>query len=257
VALAVSALVAVTALEFSLDVPEALWVFIFFGTITGYNFVKYAEVAGLHHRSLANSLKTIQVFSFMAFAIMLYCCFLLPFKALLATAFFGLLTFFYAVPFLFKKNLRTFSGVKIFVVAVVWAGATVIVPIIASEMQLSPEKWLSFFQRILMVIVLTLPFEIRDLKYDAFTLKTLPQQLGVKRVKALGILFLVTIIVMEGFKKEISDSHFYSLIILCSVLGFGLLTATKKQSKYFASFWIESIPILWVILFSLFGHFLP
>ena len=62
VAFAVLAFVGISMLEYDLEIPNALWVFIFFGTITGYNFVKYAKIAGLRHRQLTNSLRTIQVF---------------------------------------------------------------------------------------------------------------------------------------------------------------------------------------------------
>ena len=69
VALAVTSLVMVTLYEFELPLDFALVGFLFFGTITGYNFVKYAGVAGLHHRSLAKSLQAIQVFSFLCFVV--------------------------------------------------------------------------------------------------------------------------------------------------------------------------------------------
>ena len=46
VALAVLSLVLITVLEFNLKLPNSYWYFVFFGTITGYNFVKYAPIAG-------------------------------------------------------------------------------------------------------------------------------------------------------------------------------------------------------------------
>ena len=67
VALAVYAFLRITEIYFDLPYNKNLNYFIFFGTITGYNFVKYAGVAKLHHRSLTNSLKAIQIFSFFCF----------------------------------------------------------------------------------------------------------------------------------------------------------------------------------------------
>ena len=106
VALAVVALLAITVLEYNLKVPQALWLFVFLGAITGYNFVKYAKVAGLHHRSLTNSLKTIQVFSAVCFVILGIITFQVSLYTLLITAGFGLLTFLYAVPFIKNKNRK-------------------------------------------------------------------------------------------------------------------------------------------------------
>ena len=64
VAFAVLALVGISWIEYDLQIPNALWFFVFFGTITGYNFVKYANIAGLGHRELKDSRRSIQIFSF-------------------------------------------------------------------------------------------------------------------------------------------------------------------------------------------------
>ncbi len=255
-ALAVVSFVAVTVLQFNLQAPLALWFFVFLGTITGYNFVKYAKIAGLHHRSLASSLRSIQVFSFVCFAGLLFCCFFLSLKTLVVTVVFGVFTFFYAVPFLRKKNLRTFSGIKILIVAVVWAGVTVFVPMVEAEMTLTIDCWATFFQRFLLVFVLTLPFEIRDLRYDLAALKTIPQQIGVRKTKILGLGLLMAVLFLEGFKESNTQAQVYGLLFLVFLCMLAVLGAQKKQSEYFASFWVESIPIVGVCVFVLFCHFL-
>ncbi len=255
-AFAVVSFVAITVFQFDLLVPPALWVFIFFGTVTGYNFVKYAKIAGLHHRSLTDSLRSIQVFSLVCFSGLLVCCFFLSFQTLLVTALFGLFTFFYAVPFLRKKNLRTFSGIKILIVAIVWAGVTVLAPMVEVNMSLTTDGWLAFLQRFLIVFVLTLPFEIRDLQYDVAHLKTIPQQIGIQKTKILGIGFLMIALVLEGFKDEIINTEIYGLLLLVLLVMVALLLARKKQSEYFASFWVESIPIVGLCVLLVFRHFL-
>lgn len=251
VALAVCALVGVTTIEYNLEVSFALWAFVFFGTITGYNFVKFAEIAGMRYRSLADLLRSIQVFYLFCFGIVVYFGWQLSEKTIGVTVIFALLTFFYAVPLLKQKNLRTFGGLKIFIVGMVWAGVTVIVPLIASETQLTTDCWISFVQRFLLVVTLTLPFEIRDLGYDVLELKTLPQQLGLQKTKVLGVILLLVCIFMEGLKGQFSDWHFTSLVIVCTSIAVLLIISEKKQSKYFASFWVESIPIIWLGIFLL------
>src|SRR5690606_28184293 len=106
VALAVVALMAITVLDYELKVTYVFWSFVFFGSLTGYNFVKYAEIAGLNNRSLTNSLKTIQVFSAVCFVALGIITFQLSLRTLMIAAGFGLLSFFYAVPFFKNKNLR-------------------------------------------------------------------------------------------------------------------------------------------------------
>ncbi|MFT4848214.1 MAG: hypothetical protein ACI83B_000740 [Sediminicola sp.] len=252
VAFAVLALVGTSVLEYDLEIPFALWVFIFFGTITGYNFVKYAKIAGVRHRELTNSLKSIQIFSFICFGITVYFAFRLSFDTVLLISGFALLTFFYAVPFLKSKNLRSLTSMKIFVVALVWAGVTVIVPVLSIGVELNVDILLTFVQRFFIVVVLIIPFEIRDLKFDVASLRTLPQQLGVKRVKAVGIFLLLICLVFEGFKDKVSEGNFIGLLMLCILIASALISSNKQQLKYFASFWIEGIPIVWLaILFLL------
>ncbi len=251
VALAVVALLAITVFEFDLMVPVDLWVFVFLGALTGYNFVKYAKVAKLHHRSLTNSLKTIQVFSGICFAILVFIAFQLSIKTLIITASFGLATFFYAVPIVRNKNLRNFSGIKIFVVAFVWAGVTVIVPMIASETHISGDVLLTFLQRIVLVVALILPFEIRDVPYDSLNLKTLPQQIGIRSTKLLGIGLLLLCLFFEFFKHSSELAYLVSLLVFCVLLGLVIMISKTNQSRYFASFWVEEMPILWLLLFML------
>lgn len=252
VALAVVALLAITVLEYGLTVSWELWSFVFLGALTGYNFVKYAKVAGLHHRSLTNSLKTIQVLSAICFVALAAIAFRLPIDVLLIAVAFGLTTFFYAVPFIRSKNLRNFSGIKIFVVAFVWAGVTVILPFAASEVKIDLDVLLTFFQRILIVVALILPFEIRDIPYDGVNLKTLPQQVGVRNAKLLGLSVLLMCLGCEFFKKDFEVAYIISLLIFCVVLGWFLVISKPVQNRYFSSFWVEGLPMVWLLVFKLF-----
>lgn len=253
-AFAVCALFGVTAIEYNLEVSFPLWAFVLFGTITGYNFVKFAEVAVIRRKSLGESLRSIQIFSLVCFGMAVYFGWQLSDKTISVIVIFALLTFFYVVPLLKRKNLRTFGGLKIFIVGLVWAGMTVIVPIVASEIPFSTACWISFLQRFLIVVALTLPFEIRDLGYDVLELKTLPQQFGLRKSKILGLSLLLACIFLEGFKGQFSWTHFTSLLIACTLIAVLLLISEKEQSKYFASFWVESIPIIWWGIFLLFSE---
>ncbi len=256
VALAVVSLVVITVLEFNLQLPKPYWYFMFFGTITGYNFVKYAPVAGLHHRSLAKSLKTIQVFSFLCFGALLYFSWFLSVETLIATGAFGALTVLYAIPFLKKKSLRTIKGLKIFVVAMVWAGVTVLVPVLASEELLTIDIVITFIQRFLLVIIFTIPFEIRDLPYDDTVLGTLPQTIGVVGTNIFITVLAGVAFIVEGFKDSVFIPYAISLLFICLQASFAVFFAKKNQSKYYASFWVESLPILWLVVFFLLQHLL-
>jgi hypothetical protein len=249
VAIAVCALVGVTLVEFNISMSNDLLGFIFFGTITGYNFVKYAETIRSRFIDLYWYLKIVQILSLLA---LLYFSLQISFFTAVIAGGFALLTFFYTIPLLKSKNLRSITGLKIIIVAIVWAGVTVVLPLVDGGIVLDATMWLSFAQRLLFIIALTLPFEIRDLKYDELALGTLPQRLGVFQSKFFGIVLLVISFLIEFLKAEPNWAYAISFGLICLVLILFLILSKRKQTKYFASFWVESIPILWFAMIFLF-----
>lgn len=252
VALAVVSLAVITLLHHRLPLDWSLLLFIFFGTVTAYNFVKYAGVAGLYHRSLTKGLKNIRILSVVSFLGMAILLFFIPFRAVLWTGVFGILTIFYGLPILAKhKNLRSISGLKIFIIALVWAGMTVIVPLVAVNHVFSEELVIEFLQRFLFVLVWILPFEIRDLKYDLEQLGTLPQRVGVTPTKVLGMIMLVGVVGLELYKTTSNRVSFIALTVTAIVSAIMVWSTKENQTRYFAAFWVEGLPILWLLLLLL------
>ena len=249
VAFAVCSLVGVTCLEFGISSTISLLGFVFFATITGYNFVKYAGVAKLHHRSLTNNLKMIQIFSLFCFIAMCYFAFQLPLEILIFSTPFVGLTFLYAVPFWsgFHKNLRQISYLKVMVVAFVWSGFTVLIPYIASGKEMLSPVLLLGLQRFLIVMVLILPFDIRDVKYDAISLQTIPTKIGVEKTKRVGLGLMVFVLLMEYAINANAVFKNTFMIFFFIVLVF-LMRSKIEQSKYYSSFWVESLPLIWWLL---------
>lgn len=254
VALAVVSLSLISFFDLQIPVDKELLVFTFFGSITGYNFVKYAGIAKLHHSSLAKSLKIIQVFSLFSFIVLVWTLFNVGQKVLFWTAFFGIFTLLYALPvFSKRRNLRSISGIKIFIIALVWAGVTVVLPAVSAELELDLPVWIEFLQRFLLVLVLILPFEIRDLKYDLQQLGTIPQKVGVTKTKILGSVFLLLMLVLELLKEK--HSSWPAFLLMLALAGWFTWNSRERQPKYFASFWVEGVPVIWLLMLLIFEGF--
>ena len=254
-ALAVYALTWVTLIQFGLDYDENVLYFVFFATITGYNFVKYFGVAKFHHRSLASWLKVIQMFSFIAFVAMSYYVFQLKMKTLLLLSVFGIITFLYAMPLIpmryfrdSQKNLREIGGLKVYVIALVWTFTTVILPLIDNEVSLNTDVIIASVQRFIFVIVLMLPFEIRDLRYDSLKLATIPQKIGIKKTKIIGVLLLMVFFFLDYFKDELTGDSILSILAVMFITLLFVIFSNKNQSKYYSAFWVESVPIIWLVI---------
>jgi len=258
VALAVVCLAVISVLEYNFPISLDLLAFIFFSTITGYNFVKYAGIAKLHHSSLAGNLRIIQIFSFVSFLALIYYALQLSVNVLIATAILGFLTLLDALPiFGNSRNLRSLAGIKIFVIAMVWAGTTVLLPVINAQQLLNQPVLIDFFQRFCMVVVLTLPFEIRDLIYDSDSLQTIPQRIGVRKTRLFGIILLTLIVIIAIFQEQFRSYSLLSLFLVCVILGVFLVGSRERQSKYYASFWVELIPVIYLGILLIMKYVFP
>lgn len=260
VALAVYSLAWITLKEFDIGYDENVLYFIFYASITGYNFVKFFGMARFHHRSLTRWLKIIQLFSFICFILMCYYAFMLVEKTILCIAGFGLVTFLYAMPFLptryfkdEKHNLRSVAGLKVYVIALVWSGVTVFLPLLNNDYPVNWDVVITGLQRFIFVIILMLPFEIRDLQYDSLKLATIPQNLGIKGTKIMGVLLGIIFFFLEFLKDDTCLKQIFILltIVVCAVLF--LIFSKIKQEKYYSAFWVEATPIFWLLLMLLFS----
>lgn len=259
VALAVLAMTYVTLLELNLPTDWGLLFFVFFSSITGYNFVKYFGLAKFHHRRLATWLKVIQVFSLVCFLLMLWFALQLKLLTLLYIGVFAMITFLYAIPFLPRhlfmdqqKNLRNIGGLKVYVIAMVWAGVTVLLPALNNNFSFSTDVWIMAGQRFILVMLLMLPFEIRDLQYDSLKLSTIPQKIGVKNTKLMGVLMGVLFFMLEFLKHELSYRLILITLAVTLVILIFIAFSNKTRSDNYSSFWVESVPILWLMLHLIF-----
>ena len=182
------------------DQPMAL--FAFFGTIVGYNFVKYDALARSQKRLMRKELKLIAVFSFFSFLAVSYYFFKLQFVTQLVSVFFLMLTLLYTLPFFpNKKNARNWAGVKIYIVSFCWVGVTLFLPLLNAHLDLNFDFLIKCIQRFILVFDLILVFEIIDLANDDPHLKTVPQQIGVRQTKILGLMLLLPFYFLELLKN--------------------------------------------------------
>ncbi|WP_343485478.1 hypothetical protein [Allomuricauda sp. d1] len=249
VALAVVSLYAVTVELSQLNYNGYLMAFIGFSTIVCYNFVKYG-VEAEKYLIVSNSYhRIIQVFSFLCFLPIIYCGWHLDMPIWAAIVILTLLSGVYALPVLPQaKNLRSLGILKIFIVALVWMGFTVILPIMDNKIPFTWDVFIVSLQRFLLVLALILPFEIRDMKFDAPQVRTIPQRLGLEKTKRIGYTVLLLFFGFTFLKDEIGTVEIVTRFLVMVTVVFLLKYTKEKQSRYFASFWVEAVPIFWWLL---------
>ncbi|MGL2964491.1 hypothetical protein ACSVH2_11785 [Flavobacterium sp. RSB2_4_14] len=239
VGLAVVSLVYVTVFSNDLSKHIVYPSCVFFGTILSYNFLKYFEVFRSKNFH-SNTYYRILGVSFLAGIGFLFCFFWLQRSVQIHILISGLFVLLY--PF-----LRKYGWLKLFLVSFVVTYVTVYIPY-------QTIKWLpldfyaDLLQRFLILTSLLIPFEIMDSKTDANALNTLPQLFGITQAKLFGILLVIPFMVLEFLKH--SPSYLSLIIGMVTVLFIHF--TTLYRNKYFTSFWVESVPIFWLILLILF-----
>jgi hypothetical protein len=257
VALAVCALVLMTQHMFRIPYDAAMALFGFFGTITGYNFVKYDELARVRRKNVRREIKVYAALSFVCFLAAAFC--FIQVRLLTQLVWFGVLalTALYTLPFFpNRRNARNWSGVKIYIVSLCWVGVTVVLPLIDAGIPLSADFVIKCIQRFLLVFVLILIFEIIDLAKDDPHLHTVPQQIGVQKTKLLGLALLFVFLGLEFLLRSPDFTQIVVNLIMFALVAAFLKFAHPGRSRYYSAFWVESIPVVWFAM-VLFSSWLP
>ena len=253
VALSVYVLVKMTQFVFHITDDNTVCFFAFFGTIVGYNFVKYDALARTKKMQISNEIKAFAVLSFLSLIATMYYFFKLQFITQSIAVVFLILTMLYTLPFFpNRSNARNWAGIKIYIVTLCWVGVTVFLPVINAGFSFSIDIILIALQRFILVFVLTLIFEIIDLQNDDPHLLTVPQEIGVNQTKIIGSTLLFGFIILEFLDTNFRQQALLLKGGIALTVFLFLLFANEKRSKYYTSFWVESIPILWWILLLIF-----
>ncbi|VXA94837.1 conserved membrane hypothetical protein [Flavobacterium sp. 9AF] len=251
VALAVYALIQITYYKLDLPSDESVVLFGFFGTIVGYNFIKYDELARVKKIKLNKMFKAIIGLSFFSFIIAFY--YFLELKALTKFVCFITLgiTILYTLPLFPKKsNMRNWSGIKIYLVAIAWVAVTVVLPVLNSNYIVDVFILLKSIQRFLLVFILMLVFEIIDLKLDDKSLQTIPQKIGINSTKMLIFVLLFFFTILDFLNENVKSKHLYITILVTIIICLFTVFANSKRNKYYTSFWVESVPLIWLLLLN-------
>ena len=179
--------------------PNLLW-FVFFATLFVYNFIRLINVHSII--SSSESLRHQIIYRFRRFF-----WFVCVISALIGFYFFvtisqsiflpiiglGFFSVIYGLP-IYKNGshlfrLRDVPGLKIFLIAFVWAYVTEGLPALING---EPLYFLALFERFLFIFAITIPFDIRDVNYDASHLATIPQYFGINTAKWMALFAILS-----------------------------------------------------------------
>lgn len=164
----------------------------------------------------------------------------------------GIVAVAYAMP-IFRRNasktrIREIGLWKIFLVAIVWAGMTVILPSVELNGfgQLSDSlTWFLAVERAFFILAITLPFEIRDLVNDAKKgVRTIPSTIGSFRSVLLSLTLLLFCVFIQYWRISELNNLFYGYLITYLITMLGVTYASPNKNDMYCSFWIEGTMLL-------------
>ena len=160
-------------------------------------------------------------------------------------------------PGLFPPPLRGFTSLrrvpflKIALIALCWTYVTVVLPHWLEGGQWKGTFWADLGLRFLLVIGLTIPFDVRDLARDEARLRTLPQVIGRQPALSWSMALLVLNQLWAGLAYVMgAQSLSVSLAWMLGLeLGIQIIRGLKKERPApYVSFWVEGIPVwLWLL----------
>ena len=252
VSLSFAAIVLITGFYFDRNTAHSA-LFLSVATFVGYNVIKYlkwreANLKESFFKKLKTCFNAVFLLTLGAFFWLLYSSICLDFISLCFLVPFVLLTIFYMLPVYISQQkrytLRNIPGFKIVSISLSWSGLSTLFVFYTNSIHIETLQGLFFIHQFLFVLVLTIPFDLRDLNLDSKELRTLPMLFGEFGVKLLGSAVLVFMNILGFLLFERGLVAVTALISV--VLLFFLWNASSTQKKYYASFWIESIPIIWL-----------
>lgn len=132
-----------------------------------------------------------------------------------------LITLLYALP-IKGFALRRAPYLKIHLISLVWALVLMVFPAINEGM--GSKTILFAGMHYFYVLAVSIPFDIRDLRYDEERMRTIPQVIGIQKAKLLSVLLLIafTIVSLVLFPILLSNVLFYLSIIVQVILVIGM-----------------------------------
>lgn len=242
---------------------------LFFGTLAIYNFSMlmshpkdpgnstYIRVRWIfsHHR-LIISITLISALCLIPLGL-LY----LSIEGKLLMLFTGAMAVSYSIPFLTlnhqKIGLRNIPGIKLFLVAIVWAISCVLLPIVEVEHSYpinisTGETLLLVGKRFLFIAAITIPFDIRDLFQDKlYELKMIPVMFGEKKAYIFCQFLLLGYLILLLLFSQTINLDVIALTITILLTGWLIFKSGIQKNEYYYFFFLDGIMILQYLLLLL------
>lgn len=172
----------------------------------------------------------------------------------------GIIALMYILPIIpGKKRLRDLGWAKILMIGWSWAWLTAFLPAYYfSEIALHLAI-IHGIERMLFIIAITIPFEIRDIEIDTSVgLKTAPERFGMKATLWTGRVFCVLIIMLAFYLSFhfFNPAYGFAMAATCFLTIWIMNKSGSVKDDYFFSGLTDGTMILALFFYSVFVNFI-
>lgn len=144
----------------------------------------------------------------------------------------GVVSLFYVIP-IKGVIMREIPYIKVYLIAFTWAVVLILFPIL-NEGKFEWHVVLHAIAHALFIISAAIPFDIRDVKFDRDSHKTIPQLIGIKWAKLTSTLLLILFAaIMMIFTRELTTSPWFIAAVIAQFVLI-LLMNEKRGDLYCA-----------------------
>lgn len=181
--------------------------------------------------------------------------FLMSIESRILLVFLSIISFCYGLPLFTVANqkfgLRNIPGLKQFLITLVWAMSSVLLPVLeAQHFHLTNismrDITILIAKRFLFIAALTVPFDVRDLFEDRQSgLKTIPTVWGEKKAFLFCQILLAGYIVLLFLFRGNGFSHdFWALSFTAILTGWLIFKSKWEKNEYYYFFYLDGVLIL-------------
>jgi len=229
-------------------------IIIFLATFSGYNLQSYIAARTSRNKSerdywqLEHSNKLLILIIISAIISALLSIYIFSIYQLLLLSPFFIIVLFYRIK-IFGLSFRNIALLKIILISISFGGLSFFLPYLYYNVSLNDFAWNLILANSLFVFSITIPFDIRDVKYDLAKHKTLPQVLGTK------LSVIVACISMIFCQFFYIYNCFYYISILGLIACILIICSHRPKSTMFYLIVLDGLLILhpaFIILDNLF-----
>ena len=231
--------------------------FVFFASLFAYNFQRLVRMRvqgelSFRQQWLQQNKFLLWVVTALSAIATVYFSLSLSYNSLRLLLPLGIIAFMYSLPLLYWKGrwwrLREVPGIKIFLIALVWALVSVGLLVEEHQIGWTIDVWLLFLHRLCFVFAITIPFDIRDLKYDSLQLKTIPTVFGAEKARYIAyaalVMYELLVVAQFIFGDIIGVRALIALLCTSAATAYLLIKTTSDKGEYHFVFWIEGASAL-------------